>query len=186
MFLASKIGFEYIEPGCVAQLVEQLTLNQRVRGSSPRASTTPKAPKKGLFSCKKAVFCTSGFFRCSLFFPSRSLSSVRGALVNISTDFHPRGALPHPLARHSSPSPPVALGAFVRRPAGRSGSRYGSVAGRFLGAPKKETPPGVRRGPRLRFASKRPPSGSPLGASPFAWASVSWCRFPATLRQRRP
>ena len=44
MFLASKIGFEYIEPGCVAQLVEQLTLNQRVRGSSPRASTTPPLP----------------------------------------------------------------------------------------------------------------------------------------------
>ena len=35
--------------GCIAQLVEQLTLNQWVQGSSPCASTRNKKPRKGCF-----------------------------------------------------------------------------------------------------------------------------------------
>ena len=43
--------------GCVAQLVEQLTLNQWVQGSSPCASTNKYSGHNGrFFVCEKYVF----------------------------------------------------------------------------------------------------------------------------------
>jgi hypothetical protein len=40
-------SFAVYHDGSVAQLVEQLTLNQRVRGSSPRASTSLRSERSG-------------------------------------------------------------------------------------------------------------------------------------------
>ena len=37
----------YYGPGCIAQLVEQLTLNQWVQGSSPCAPTKKYKPQRG-------------------------------------------------------------------------------------------------------------------------------------------
>ena len=49
--LAFSTGVFYIGAGRLAQLVEQLTLNQRVAGSSPAASTPLFRPSNAVFPC---------------------------------------------------------------------------------------------------------------------------------------